>query len=217
MIPQSISGRRLIFTRRDAENYCDLLVEACPDLRFVAEPNDKQKLRAEEPEVRCFQHIREAPNGWLDLYVAPPGWEMRYERRENNGRGRWGIAENSIVFPSGRWERTREQEEWVEYGNGERIHPHVGSGRIWFRARTGVEEDRKLTARLLRLVSKVAVAKCQLEFPGQPGREPTRYDKGSPYWVGHQAVEWVKAHPDRVLDQGPAHHGSYIVMPYDGK
>jgi hypothetical protein len=214
-IPQSLSVRQLIFAPEDENDYCDRLLDACPELRFgmhILHPRRDSHLR---PPSTAYSHVAKCPTGWLDLYFTQPGWRLEYVSKSIDGRISWDISKESDTWPNGYWQRTIVQQDWIEYKTGERIHPHIGIGQIVFRARTDHPDERKLVAKLLRLASKVATNKYQIVFPNEPARPPNIYDKGGIYWIGRHAAEWVRQHPDRVLSQGSAHHGGYLIMPLD--
>lgn len=214
-VPQSLVSRQLIFTAEDERNYCDKLLEVCPELRFAMQVLSPRRDDHIRPSETVYRHIADCPSGWLDLYFARPCWRLEYVSTSVNGRISWDLTDESDTWPNGYWQRTKVQQDWIEYKTGERIHPHIGIGQIVFRARTDHPDERKLVAKLLRLVSKVATNKYQIVFPNEPDRPANIYDKGGIYWVGHHAREWVRQNSDRVLSQGPAHHGSFLIMPLD--
>ena len=151
---------------------------------------------APEPISLEIGNTLPAPGQYFSIEIIfDPKWTSRWETRTRN---RWWSITN-MPYPNACFERGGQVSPGgFLFRNEAAPHPpSIGSGRIYFRCRKGDKDDMAVARKCLRLLTKVASNRVQtVEFPSL--KVMARSEKGSSFWIGHDAARWCREDPNRM-------------------
>ncbi|MBT3931815.1 MAG: hypothetical protein HOF34_13965 [Rhodospirillaceae bacterium] len=187
--------RHVVFTRRDEQAYLDVLRARFPSVRVYLNPDSDEAKGPEPPEVPLLTTVPERFSTFLD-FAFSPGWKPTWTWNESSRSGSMG----PLSYPNGSMLRGRargKSRRRPDLGPGF-DPPTFDVGEIYFRCRKDVPEDMKVARAALRLIGKVASNQNQIvvHYPTLENRGPV--EKGSWWWIGNDARQWLLDQPDRM-------------------
>lgn len=184
--PASFRSREVCLTEADWTVFAALLVEHLPEARYFCIPKDCGGI--DPPELQQGLRLQDVLNCeiWVHFQLD---WAPQWRWRDTS----WIMC---------KW--PRQPRVCIQYvGKINSVQPnkpeHIYCSKIDFSCRPGNMEDYALARRLFHLLGKVATNRHQkvVDFPNY---ETVRVsEKGSSFWLGHDAIRWAKEDPKRIL------------------
>jgi hypothetical protein len=199
-------GREFCFTEKDLRRFNELLVEAFPDICFLRElPMREERDTTVKPPSTASQWLHELPAG-VYTYVFQ-GVDWRPDWTVTGRFQQW--RPSNIVMPNGFLSVGRGVQTWLS--RVEDDIEYLDDGRLYTRCYKGNDEQMRIGRKVKRLVAKVATNRKQELWKFNPLRLQSRTEKGSDFWIGHDAREWLLAKPNRFTGAQP----TTLTRPYD--
>lgn len=206
--PLSIRSRFLYMTEADWRALAAGLEAEFPQARYRAVSREGNSVADGRPKFEYCRNLFDA-GGWLydsTEMVFDPQWQPQYARYQpysDKPEEQWWIILNhprpSIVF------RVGKPQSWEELAK-EPIHRRnrLGADQIDFYADPRHPDQAKLRSRVFRLVGKFASNRNQDLYQLPNWEFIGHEEKGSRFWIGHDARRWVLADPKRYFsyDEG---------------
>ena len=166
-----------------------------PDVGGGDERANRSVKGPEPPEVPLLTTVPERFSTFLD-FAFSPGWKPTWTWNESSRS--WSMG--PLSSPNGSMLRGRargKSRRRPDLGPGF-DPPTFDVGEIYFRCRKDVPEDMKVARAALRLIGKVASNQNQIvvHYPTLENRGPV--EKGSWWWIGNDARQWLLDQPDRM-------------------
>lgn len=200
MQPTSISSRYVWLTAADWTKLSGLLRENFPEARYYTEPSSTSAQgKSRPPSIRFHDDILNT-EGYSKrdhaMIVFSPDWAPVYVKHRgftdapedfNWVHKRHARPEAMARFWSAMTEDELQANETMPHGD------------VVFYSTPDEKEHSALRQRFYRVLGKVATNRNQ-SFYRLPSRELIRTEKkGSMYWVGEDAIRWIKENPKRMF------------------
>ena len=197
--PVSMQSRYLWMTDGDWRAFAAALHEVFPEARYWVSGQGPREVTG-VPIILQFFHDLYSAGGWgshSTHMVFDPRWQPDFIRYrpypEEPDHLRWIIrnyARPSILFHGTRWPRRHDELQ---------SQMRLGYGQLTFYADPKDKAQALLHSRVFRLLGKFTSNRNQAYYR-MPEREFIRVqDKGSQFWVGHEARAWALADPRRLF------------------
>jgi hypothetical protein len=196
--PPLTPGRRFCFSKNDMRRFNELLVEAFPEIRFFRELSNREALlTSAKPSSIASQWLHDLPHGDYKYVFRGPRWQPEWTLKGDHPH--WTTTNVSMpagFLATGGEIRTRlyRVDDDIEY---------LDEGRLYTRCSKGDDKQVRIGRKIKRLVAKVATNTRQEVWDINPLRLRFRSDKGSDFWIGHEAREWLLAKPNRFTGVQP--------------
>lgn len=196
----SMKSRYVWLTETDWRDFADVLATTFPTLRYYARPKYEQSRSPAPPEITFHRHLLDVVgirSGGNIIGTFDESWRPDFGQSSNSydpNLKEWVIRNASedrprIMIQMWHW-YTAEQLEAATF---------MECCRIIFYREPGNKEHDLLSRHFYRLLGKFATNKDQTTFH-MPGRQfQCTQKKGSLFWLGRDAIRWVKEDPERVF------------------
>jgi len=194
-----LPGRSFVFTLRDQERYLALLKAAFPAIAFYKDP-ETLPLGAVPPEVPVHDtFIGVTCRTWTSIALTP-GWTPVWEERERLGkRFQWVKPPpfpNGEIKPGGELSPPGARTYWE--GRTIELPETVSTGEMYIRCVKDRPEHMKIARKAQRLIAKLATNRLPRFV--YPEMEPFPLSEPGRVWFGHDAIDWCRQAPGRMLD-----------------
>ncbi len=199
----TVKTRYVFFTMADWRAFSDALVGAYPQARYNIRPT--HKIGPERPHAIWDRYLMDVPRPGKDrpsqsddtIMVFDPDWQPEYQtfRFDNDPPDvtRWG-REKGAPMPFVKFRRysapTADELEMITI---------FGSSEINYFCPADDKPAAAEMRRFFKLLGKFCTNRNQAYYH-LPSLKFLRTEaKGSWYWLGHDAIRWVREHPQRML------------------
>lgn len=194
---------RVSLSETDWRMLADAVAGEFPHARYYYEPMVLFRLFPVPPPIFHGNHMLRIEG--LDSAQPPEvdmhfdrDWQIKWKRPEPGidipeDAGRIAWASNSPRSPTFRF--VFGQTKPAQNGHP----PHITDGYLWMFFAPGNRDQFAICHRILRLLRAVACNRAQSLRAGPQQKEMRRLAGVSPYWLGNDAMRWVRESPDRML------------------
>jgi hypothetical protein len=199
-------GRKFCLTENDLRRFNELLVDAFPDICFFANLGPRQR-RATSPRPASVASpwISDLFGGDLTYHFDGPDWKPQWALTGHYPA--WNTT--NVPMPNGLLRVGGNIEKRISDSDPEAVL--LSQGILYTRCDKGNDDHMRIARKVRRLITKVATNTKQQVWNLRTMTPGGRTEKGSDFWIGHEAREWLLAKPNRFTD----YQSGWATRPYE--
>jgi hypothetical protein len=186
--------RHFAFLPEDELAYEEILRSSYPGLIYEEKWTKEEERGSDPPAYRTRSTLRGFDQDYVFFHFDGGSAPVETWRSE----GGWWVGTRR-AWPYARWNRCSKIRDWVSGLPRSEAPPNLGIGDIFLGCRKWIVEERRMAAKVLRLIGKVGTKNyCTVKWPSMEVHHPAP-GSGSMV-IGHHAMAWLRSDPRHVAD-----------------